>query len=61
MDHLVVYDRHDYRTGDNGPRRDYEVLVDGAKSGLFGLSLSLCKYDEKGKGYVTIQTNRKWR
>jgi hypothetical protein len=56
---LVRYEHH-YRERDTGPRRDYEVLENGANFGLFGLNLSLCEYDEKAEGYVTIETERKW-
>jgi hypothetical protein len=56
-DRIAFYDHHDFhRHMDKGPRRDYEVLVDGAKSGLFGLDLSLCRFDEKSGGYLTIET-----
>jgi len=37
-----------------GPRRDYDILVDGSKSGLFGLNLSLCEFDEGGGCYRII-------
>jgi len=40
---------------DLGPRRDYDILVDGAKSGLFGLDLSLCEFKEEHGGYAVIE------
>jgi len=41
-----------------GPRRDYDILVDGSKSGLFGLDLALCKFVEQiGYGVITLPIN----
>jgi len=41
-----------------GPRRDYDILVDGSKSGLFGLDLSLCQFVEQiGYGIITLPIN----
>jgi hypothetical protein len=34
-----------------GPRQVYEVLIDGTKSGLFGLAFCFCKLDEQSGGY----------
>jgi hypothetical protein len=41
-----------------GPRWDYDVLIDGSKSGLFGLNLSLCEWDGQGS-YRIMQIPRK--
>jgi hypothetical protein len=38
-----------------GHRWDYDVLIDGSKSGLFGLNLSLCESDEQGSYSIMIR------
>jgi hypothetical protein len=37
-----------------GPTRDYEVLIDGTKSGLFGMAFCVCKFEIKSGSYELL-------